>query len=42
MSVREASDLVMTKFERPKDQYEKAKGNRAVYGQEIFDKFANK
>lgn len=42
MSVREASDLVMTKFERPKDQSERAKGNRAVYGQEIFDKFANR
>lgn len=40
ISVREASDLVLTKFERPKDQSERVKGNRAVYGQEIFDKFA--
>jgi hypothetical protein len=38
-SVREASDLVLTKFERPKDQSEAVKVKRASYGQEYYNKF---
>ena len=38
-SVREASDLVLTKFERPKDQSESVKTKRAEYGQYFFDKY---
>lgn len=41
-SVREASDIVLTKFERPKNQSDAVKANRASYGQEYFDKYANK
>ena len=39
-SVREASDAVLTGFERPKDQSEKAKAKRAGYGQKYYDRFA--
>lgn len=39
MSVRESSDVVLTKFERPKDQSEAVKSKRAAYGQQFFDKF---
>ena len=39
-SVREASDAVLTGFERPKDQSEKAKAKRARYGQKYYDRFA--
>lgn len=35
-SVREASDLVLTKFERPANQSENVKKQRAAYGQEYF------
>ena len=38
-SVREASDLVLTKFERPKDQSESVKTKRVEYGQYFFDKY---
>lgn len=39
-SVRQASDAVLTKFERPADQSENAKAKRAGYGQKYFDEFA--
>ena len=39
-SVREASDIVLTKFERPADQSEAAKIRRAGYGQGYYDKYA--
>lgn len=38
-SVREASDIVLTKFERPKDQSEAVKIKRASYGQYFYDKY---
>ena len=38
-SVREASDLVLTKFERPANQSENVKKQRAAYGQEYFIKY---
>ena len=37
-SVRSASDVVLTQFERPKDQSETVKVRRATYGQEYYDK----
>ena len=39
-SVRAASDAVLTGYERPKDQSEKAKAKRAGYGQKYYDQFA--
>lgn len=39
-SVRAASDVVLTKFERPADQSEKVKQKRASYGQKYYDKYA--
>lgn len=39
-SVREASDAVLTKFERPADQSETAKSKRATYGQAYYNKYA--
>ena len=39
-SVRAASDLVLTKFERPRDMGEKVKIKRAGYGQKYFDLYA--
>ena len=39
-SVRQASDDVLTKFERPADQSETAKAKRASYGQKYFDEYA--
>jgi len=39
-SVRAASDLVLTKFERPRDMSEKVKAKRAGYGQKYYDRFA--
>lgn len=39
-SVREASDAVLTKFERPADQSETAKSKRAAYGQVYYNKYA--
>lgn len=38
-SVREASDAVLTKFERPADQSENAKSRRASYGQKYYDRY---
>lgn len=38
-SVRGASDIVLTKFERPKDQSDAVKAKRASMGQVIFDKY---
>lgn len=40
-SVREASDIVLTKFERPKDQSTAVKKARASYGQAIYDRNAS-
>ena len=39
-SVREASDIVLTKFEKPADQSESVKKLRAKYGQGYYDKYA--
>lgn len=41
-TVREASDAMLLKFERPADQSEAAKTRRASYGQKYFDKYAGK
>lgn len=38
-SVREASDAVLLKFERPADQSETAQANRAKLGQAYYDQF---
>lgn len=38
-SVREASDIVLLKYERPADQSEKAQKKRAGYGEEIYKEF---
>lgn len=40
-SVREASDVVLMKFERPKDQGEAVQKRRAAFGQSYYDKFAS-
>lgn len=39
-SVRDASDAVITGYERPQDQSEAAKAKRASFGQTFFDKYA--
>ena len=39
-SVREASDVVLTKYERPADQSDAAKTRRVSYGQKYYDKYA--
>ena len=39
-SVQEASDVVLTKFERPANQGDPVKAKRASYGQKYFDKYA--
>ena len=39
-SVREASDIVLTKFESPADQSESVKQTRASYSQAFYDKFS--
>lgn len=39
-SVREASDVVLTKFERPANQSEAVKVKRASYGQTYYNKYA--
>lgn len=39
-SVREASDIVLTKYERPADQSEAVKVARAAHGQRYYDQFA--
>lgn len=38
-SIRAASDLVLKKFERPKDQGESAQIRRANFGKEYYDKY---
>lgn len=38
-TVKEASDLILTQFEKPADQSESVKNKRASYGQEYYDKF---
>lgn len=42
VSVREASDMVMTRYERPKNQSESARSKRQRYGQKYFDAYADK
>lgn len=39
-SIQEASDLVLTKFERPADMGDAVKAKRAEYGQNYYDEFA--
>ena len=39
-SVRQASDVVLTEFEKPADQSESVKIKRASYGQVYYDKYA--
>lgn len=39
-SIREASDAVLTKYERPTDQSDVVKTKRAAYGQKYYDKYA--
>lgn len=41
-TVKEASDIVITKFERPADQSNTALNTRAKYSQEHYDKFNSK
>ena len=41
-SVREASDAVLLKFERPADQSEAVQVKRANYGQGYYNKYAKK
>lgn len=41
-TVREASDAMLLKFERPADQSEKVRKARAAYGQSYYEKFAGK
>lgn len=38
-SVREASDVVLTQYERPADQGDVVRARRAAYGQTIYDRF---
>ena len=40
-SVKEASDIVLTEFERPADMSASVKERRASYGQKYYDKFAS-
>lgn len=40
-SVRKASDIVLTQYERPKNQGDSVKKKRASFGQRYFDQFAN-
>lgn len=40
-SVRESSDVVLTQYEKPANQDENVKQNRARYGQTFFDRYAN-
>lgn len=39
-SVKEASDIVLVKFEKPKDQSDSAKAKRAKSSQKLYDKYA--
>lgn len=38
-TIREASDIVLTKFERPKDQSETVKKKRAAYGENFYNNY---
>lgn len=38
-SIKQASDVVLTQFERPKDQSDKVKEQRASYGNDIYKRF---
>lgn len=40
-SVREASDVVLTKYEKPADQSESVKAKRASYGEEFYEQLVN-
>lgn len=42
VSVREASDMVMTRYEKPRNQSESARSKRQRYGQKYFDAYAGK
>ena len=39
-SIREASDVIVKRYEKPKNQSEEFLANRAKYGQGFYDKFA--
>ena len=39
-SIRDASDVVLTQYERPKDQSEEMRKKRASFGQKYYDQFA--
>lgn len=41
-SIREASDIVLTRFECPADQSEAVKQKRASYGQYFYDKYSGR
>lgn len=41
-TVKEASDAVMTQYERPRDTSDQAKNTRAKYSQDFYDIFAGK
>jgi len=41
-SVKEASDIVLTEFERPANQGDSVKNTRSKYSQEFYDKYAPK
>lgn len=40
-SVKQASDVVLTQFERPRDQSDKVKEQRASYGLDFYNKYAS-
>ncbi len=40
-SVQEASDIVLTQYERPANQNATVKATRAAYGQKYFDEYSN-
>ena len=41
-TVKEASDIVMLRYEQPADQSEKAKAKRAAYGEALYEEFCTK
>lgn len=41
-TVKEASDLILTQYEKPANQSDSVKTTRAKYAQEFYDKFAGK
>ena len=40
-SIKEASDIVLTQYEKPANQSDEVKEKRAKYGQEIYDRCSN-